>query len=154
MSEPETIGTNPSPEEPRKRRIAVIAIHGVGNHPQFSTAREIGDLLSGLEYQTPAKDGPLSTPRYAPFTEAIMRINVRPVRVEHNPHGFNWGDQELHRKTWGPLDAIAKALRKESPPPHMSEADNAPNSLDHLFMRGQLIKYKGEYPEDTYQCLR
>jgi hypothetical protein len=155
MSETGTIGADPPlQEEPRKRRIAVVAIHGVGDHPQFATAREIGDLLSGLEYETRNKDGLLSTPRYAPFTETIKRISVRPVRVKDDARGFNWSDKELHRKTWGPLDAIAKALRKGSQAPHLSEADNAPNSLDHLFMRGQLVKYKGEYPEDTYQCLR
>ena len=133
-----------------KKRIAVIAVHGVGDHEQFATAREIGDLLSNLEYQ------PSRTPRYSPFTEVVKRIHVRPVRVADKGPGFDWTDENRQRRTWGPMDALARAAFRREPAarPESSEPDNSEDSLDHLFMKGQLIKAAGESPEDTYQCLR
>jgi hypothetical protein len=151
-----------APEEKnRRKRIAVIAIHGVGDHEQFTTAREIGDLLSNLEYK-PAKDSSnpearrVNTPRYAPFTEVMKRINVRPVRSHNNgKEGFDWSDDSLQKRTWGPMDALARAVFQGQLKVETSAAaDNSPSSLDHQFMKGQLYKYRNNGPEDTYQCLR
>jgi len=122
----------------------------VGDHAQFATAREIGDLLSNLTYELPGgKDDP---PRYAPFTEVMKRINVRPVKTDCSNGDFNWGDREMEKRTWGPMDEMAKAVFQDKL--HVDEADNATASLDHLFMKGQLIKHKTTGPDDTYQCLR
>jgi hypothetical protein len=112
MTITETGQKDSDPEQPEDhsiRRITVVAVHGVGDHPQFATAREIGDLLSNLEYD------PAKTPRYAPFTEVMKRINVRPVRIEESSSGFDWTDEKLQRNTWGPLDAIANAVFKSKP---------------------------------------
>jgi hypothetical protein len=109
------------------RRIAVIAIHGVGDHQPFATAKEIGDLLSDLEYQ------PSKTPRYAPFTEVVQRVNVRPVKT--GPL-FDSGR---------PMQAMAEARYAGA---------EAPCELDYLYTESQLALYKGEWPEDTYELLR
>ena len=132
-------------------RVAVLAVHGVGDHKQFQTAREIGDLLSNLKYVTDdASTGSGAEPRYAPFTETVQRINVTPVKVSSRT--FPWGAKEKENKTWGPMDALAQAqFRGEL---QMTGEDNAQASLDHLFMEGQLVDYRGERPEDTYQLLR
>lgn len=130
------------------RKIAVVAVHGVGDHPQYATAREIGDLLSNLEYK------PHNSPRYAPFTEVVKRINVRPVKVPAETCPI-WTNAAMQQGTWGPMHALAKAVdggKAALCRPH--EGDNQADSLDHLFMQGQLFEYKGEKPEDTYQCLR
>ena len=149
MNEAEKTDAGPRKSGTGTRRIAVVAVHGVGDHPQFATAREIGDLLSNLEYK------PTTTPRYAPFTEVIKRINVRPVKVPHDGNGFDWTDARLQQNTWGPMDAIAQAAFLATPSEHpVQPADDTARALDHLFMKGQLIEYKGEAPEDTYQCLR
>ena len=164
MSEKHGVDGDPKRQDATKsKRIAVVAIHGVGDHPQFATAREIGDLLSNLEYH------PSKTPRYAPFTEVMKRINVRPVRVadeENHARQLDLTDERPPGRTRGPMHALAQAAfqsRLARPPsaqgrsaaqPAAEEADNSANSLDHLFMKGQLIDYKGEKPEDTYQCLR
>ena len=149
MSETQSSGSA-APQPPREdtRRIAVVAIHGVGDHAQFATAREIGDLLSNLEYK------PGNTPRYAPFTEVVKRINVRPVNVPHWKGGFNWADREFQRRTWGPMHALAKACFRGLRAPRIDDAGHSIDSLDHLFMKGQLAEYRGENPKDTYQCLR
>ncbi|MDQ1469781.1 MAG: hypothetical protein QOJ99_1261, partial [Bryobacterales bacterium] len=152
-----------SDEKARRKRIAVIAIHGVGDHEQFTTAREIGDLLSNLEYKPsqPDQDSsnpgtrPVNTPRYAPFTEVMKRINVRPVKTHNGTEGFDWTDQTLQKRTWGPMDALARAVFQNKVKVETSaEQDNSPSSLDHQFMKGQLFKYTNKGPEDTYQCLR
>src|SRR5262249_31937545 len=52
-------------------------------------------------------------------------------------------------RTWGPLDALFESKRKVKHAAK-SEAD----SLDHLFMEGQLAEYRGEGPEETYEVLR
>jgi hypothetical protein len=88
------------------RRIAVVAIHGVGDHAQFTTGREIGDLLSNLECE------PTNTPRHTPFTEVMKRINVRPVIVPEKADIFDWTNHELQKNTWGPMDGLASAVFK------------------------------------------
>ena len=85
----EHAGTPPATADPpRARRVAVVAVHGVGDHPPFVTAREIGDLLSNLEYNPSRAEGPGATdyanttshpPRYSSFTEVTKRIDVRPL---------------------------------------------------------------------------
>jgi hypothetical protein len=128
------------------KRIAVIGIHGVGDHPPFATAREIGDLLSDREYQN-------GLPRYAPFTENVQRINVRPVKVAAAPGGGAWeAIDEKEALSWGPLDQIAKAAY--DPATREQVLTEVDDKLDHLFMRGQLAQYVGDQPEDTYQLLR
>jgi hypothetical protein len=139
----------PSSVSTKVKRIAVVAVHGVGDHAPFATAREIGDLLSNLEYK------PDNSPRYAPFTEVVKRLNVRPVKIGDARAGFNWTDHALEDNTWGPMDALARAVYQgKADVKAAHDADNEPESLDHLFMKGQLMKYKGEKPEDTYDCLR
>lgn len=150
MSEAARDGAVPPAKADDVKRIAVVAVHGVGDHPPFLTAREIGDLLANLEYK------PDNSPRYAPFTEVTKRINVRPVKLADRKRGFDWTDEALQRNTWGPMDALARAVYRgwSNATARISGVDNAPDSLDHLFLKGQLIEYKGEAPEDTYQCLR
>ena len=143
-------------QKPKRKRIAVVAIHGVGDHEQFATAREIGDLLSNLGYKSSNPNAKsFHTPRYAPFTETMQRINVRPVKTDGNSQGFDWSDKAGQKKTWGPMDALARAVFQNKAKIETSDAnDNSPLSLDHQFMKGQLVKSTDHGPEDTYQCLR
>jgi len=126
-------------------RVAVIAIHGVGDHQPFEMAKAVGDMLEDLE------DGPRQ-PRYCTFGEDWVRLNVAPVKVEG--HAFAAGEPDKpepgkKRPTWGPLDMLFAAKRKV----RRAAAAQA-DSLDHLFMEGQLAQYKGEGPEETYEVLR
>jgi len=126
-------------------RIAVIAIHGVGDHQPFEMARAVGDMLEDLE------DNPRQ-PRYSAFSEDWVRLNVAPVKVESHVFAAADSDKESPQKgsgTWGSLDELFESKRKVQDAAK-SEAD----SLDHLFMQGQLAEYKGEGPEETYEVLR
>ncbi len=126
-------------------RIAVVAIHGVGDHQPSEMANGVADLLADL------KDGPRK-PRYQAFLERKVRMNVAPVKVEG--HAFsgaaqvNKGKPIAQSKTWGPMDALYKSKR---PIEHAAKAET--ESLDHLFMEGQLAEYKGAGPEETYEAL-
>jgi hypothetical protein len=115
--------------------VAVIAIHGVGDHQPFEMARAAGDMLENLD------DGP-GRPRYSQFEEDWVRVNVAPVTVANGQH-------ETPRPGWGPLDEL-RASGGEVRRAAEAKAD----SLDHLFMQGQIAGYKGRGPEDTYEILR
>ncbi len=126
-------------------RIAVIAIHGVGDHQPFEMARAVGDLLENLE------DGP--QPRYgAAFTEDWVRLNVEPVKVMGHVFpavGSSAERPEKKPRVWGPMGYLSATEHSVQ-----RAVDSGTNSLDHLFMEGQLSQYKGEGPTDTYEFLR
>jgi hypothetical protein len=130
-------------------RIAVVAIHGVGDHQPAEMANSVANLLEDL------KDAPWK-PRYCTFAEKKIRINVTPVKVVGRafpPATHVTVESQRHavdeKETWGPMDALYKSKRAVPDP---SSAQT--NGLDHLFLEGQLAKYKGEGPEDTYEALR
>ena len=73
------------------RRVAVIAVHGVGNQAPFASARAIGDLLQNQniedakippEMAAPGGVPGSEDPQYEPFLERTLRINVRPVVIK------------------------------------------------------------------------
>ncbi len=117
-------------------RVAVIAIHGVGDHPPFEMARSVTNILADLE------NAPLD-PRYCAFGESTFELNVSPVKV------IRRGGEHASGRAWGPLDELYRshvAVRQAV------DADR--DSLDHRFMEGQLRAYHGEGPDDTYRVLR
>jgi len=126
-------------------RIAVVAIHGVGDHQPCEMASAVSNLLEDL------KDGP-QQPRYRTFVERKIRMNVAPVKVQS--HAFS-GAAQIHKgtpvtesQTWGPLDALYKS---DLTIQRSGQAQTL--SLDHLFMEGQLAEYKGGGPAETYEAL-
>ena len=120
---------------PAPRRIAVLAIHGVGDHPPCDSARAIGDMLAGIRQHG-------TRPKYSVFRENMLRMKVRRAVVHDHisclkPH---------ERFTWGPMHAIAKAGMKLS--------GKGGDSVDHLFMESQLSEFDTQAADDTYQFLR
>ncbi len=63
-------------------RVAVVAIHGVGDHQPFEMAKSVSALLEDLE----DLDQGRRVPRYGAFMEHAIRINVAPVNIAG--HGF------------------------------------------------------------------
>ena len=117
------------------RRIAVVAVHGVGDHPPCASARAVGDLLAGVSTHE-------NRPKYSVFREKLLRLKVRRTHV--NDHTKYLDDYK--RFTWGPMNAIAAAGKKLS--------GRGADSVDHLFMEAQLKDFDTEKAEDTYQFLR
>jgi hypothetical protein len=137
------------------RKVAVLAVHGVGEHKPFETARAVGDLLQDLDQQrspltdTPPPDTPpcAVTPSYDPFIERELRINVRPVVV--SPTRCENG-----RGIRGPFHELVSRRIKQNPSGVADADDSVDDELAYDFMRGQLRHYHGEEPADTYHTLR
>src|SRR5450755_1272164 len=82
------------------KRIAVVVVHGVGDQQPSESAHKIGDLLQSLNIGRPGR-GQREIPRYTPFTEQKLHIDVRPVIVKprkqeecNEPKNENSRDQE------------------------------------------------------------
>src|SRR5689334_1191233 len=65
----------------QSRRIAVIAVHGVGHHAPNEASRATADMLArvALESQTGV--------HYTPFIESAMRVPVEAVSMSSVPVG-------------------------------------------------------------------
>ena len=136
----------------RPQRIAVVAVHGVGDQQPFESARAIGDLLQNID----ADPSPLANrpepcatppspvhPQYDPFVERTIRINVRPLVIKDEPRGSVGGARDAHDT----FHQFVDEQRRERRRPYEDDAWYA-------FMRGQLRCYHGEGPEETYETVR
>jgi hypothetical protein len=143
------MGCDHKPTSERERRIAVIAVHGVGDQQPLETARRVGDLLQEMDRHAPTpKSQPLDCPEplaispvYYPFHEVALRINVNPVLVRPPER------QPVSAAMRGPFHSWITERMKNPQPPTSDE-------LAHEFMKGQLRCYGGDDPEDTYQTVR
>src|SRR5438309_786076 len=94
------------------RRVAVIAVHGVGHHQPLEAAKAAADLLAAARPDA-----------YSPFVQSALRIPVRRLEV---------GD---------PPAAPGKAEVFEERPHFVRESTN-PNHPDLAYMREQLSAFE------------
>lgn len=139
-------------------RVAVVVVHGVGDHQPRESARAIGDLLQNIDVDAPigGDSGPPCSelpgkvkPRYDPFLERSLRINVRPVVIT--------GDEETSGGgVRGPFhEWVHKERPRRARSARSSEKPGAYEDwVSFQFMRGQLRCYLGEGPENTYETIR
>lgn len=136
--------------EDRPERIAVIAIHGVGDHPPQEMARAASSLLESLASGEPDGSG-----RYETFEENLVRIDVQGMKESSAPvnRSLAGSDKEM---AWGPMDRLRQAQKQARGQPAQKRFAPAGRqlSIDHLFMQEQLRNYQGRGPEDIYECLR
>lgn len=141
-----------------KPRIAVVVVHGVGDQKPLTSARAIGDLLQNIDVGAPigGVSGPpcsrtpeKATPRYGPFAERMLRINVRPVVVRK-------ADERYESDGRGPFHAWVhhERLRRGTGKANEQPWPQNDGSVPFRFMRGQLQCYQGEGPENTYETIR
>jgi hypothetical protein len=110
--------------EPEARKVAIVAVHGVGNQAAGTTATAMADLLANL-------DEPGQGPLYSTFTGRDLRLPVRRLGVPaHVPKGRTFAER-------------AETLRQKS--------DRAP--IDVEFTRSLLVDYHVSGPEDTYETV-
>jgi hypothetical protein len=136
----------------KRPNVAVIAVHGVGEHKPLDTVHAIGDLLQDLDQNRvsltdiPPPPGPphAGSPSYDPFTERTIRINVRPVVVAD-------GEGEDMSGIRGPFHDLVGRTAKRG---QAGDATIDDDELSFAFMRGQLRNYRGDDPADTYQTAR
>src|SRR5262245_6165452 len=120
---------------PPPKRIAVLAVHGVGDHPPSDSARSVCNLLAGV-------NATAASSRYSVFRESLIRLQVGKTIV--HDHASRLKPRE--KFIWGPMQAIAEADRP------LSGSDG--ETVDHLFMENQLLHFEGEKEAHTYQSLR
>ena len=134
------------------QRIAVIAVHGVGDQQPFESARAIGDLLQNIDADpSPLENRPEPCasppapvhPQYDPFVERTIRINVRPLVIKDEPRETVAAARDAHDT----FHQFVDAERRQGRRPYEDDAWYA-------FVRGQLRCYHGEGPEETYQTVR
>src|SRR5450755_1528585 len=68
-------------ETNKLKKIAVVVVHGVGDQQPSESANKVGDLLQSLNVGQTGP-GQREIPRYTPFTEQKLHIDVRPVIVK------------------------------------------------------------------------
>jgi hypothetical protein len=143
-------------EADRTKKIAVIAVHGVGDQQPFDTAHRIGDLLQDLNIgQKPSERPPIAAvqlPVYYPFHEEVIRLDVRPAVVRptsgKEPNEVTQPtDTRRALNTRGPFNAWVKSRLRAA-------RDTTDDETWLEFTRGQLSGYRGDDPEDTYQTVR
>jgi len=136
----------------RAQRIAVVAVHGVGDQQPFESARAIGDLLQNIDADpSPLENRPEpcaappspAQPQYDPFVERTIRINVRPLVISNEPRAAVAAARDAHAT----FHQFVEQQRREGRRPYEDDAWYA-------FMRGQLRCYHGEGPEETYETVR
>src|SRR5215470_12955644 len=137
----------------KRQNVAVIAVHGVGEHKPLDTVHAIGDLLQDLDQDrppltdTPPPPAPrhAALPSYDPFIERTIRINVRPVVVSDGGGPDTSGIR-------GPFHDLVARKSKDGRTGESAALEDDDLSFD--FMRGQLRNYRGDDPADTYQTAR
>jgi len=145
-----------------RETVAVIAVHGVGDQQPFETVRKIGDLLQDLDRLRPLEEclkepapcgdgsgrAASEEPRYYPFREQALRINVRPVVVGRESDEERLADPPPYipprRSTHGPFYERVKNMSTPLPE----------DEVWWKFTRGQLECYTGDGPENTYETIR
>jgi hypothetical protein len=128
------------------KKIAVVAVHGVGDQMPFETAHRIGDLLQDLNIgyspgEPPPPPASPQCPVYYPFREHTLRVDVRPTVV---------GDatkQVQRRESRGPFNSWVKHCLNQ-------DVTVDDDEIWYEFTKGQLSGYEGDDPENTYQTVR
>jgi hypothetical protein len=115
---------------PDAKNIAVIAVHGVGHHEPFASARAIADLL----LRTPRD----RSPDYTSFTETEIQIATR--AVDDTPDATD-------ATPASPLLAVSE----RSAHPRIQDDPFGP---DHLLMSHQLNGYRPAQQDGLYETIR
>jgi hypothetical protein len=137
------------PVPPVRPTIAVVAVHGVGQHAPGDSARQVMELLLRLRH-----DGEALENRYTSFRESPVSIPVRPAHVsprsapeELSPQGTppDGGDKSATSAgvPW------AERFREQSDYVAHRHAgrgrfDRTTDGLDFQFMRAQLAEYRSD----------
>ena len=135
----------PLSADTRHPRIAVIVVHGVADQPPFDSVRAIGNLLQNVN--EPADATNAASARYEEFREHTVRIVTRPAELAPRPEIL-------------PASGIDGPMQRTADYESAKGLTGAPRTrqglLDtgHIFIQGQLARYRGGGPGDSYETLR
>ena len=132
-----------------RKRIAVVAVHGVADQAPDDSAEAIANLLLNLN-----RDGHHT--RYVPFTRRPITIATRPVLMRP----LEAESPRLNR-FFSRFDPKGPALRYEAEAADAVRQGRAsrrrgvtPTPPEHVFMRDQLGHFKGDGPAGAYETVR
>jgi hypothetical protein len=124
---------------PRRPTIALVAVHGAGDHRPGDAARVVADLLLRLRGDRGS--------RYASFVERPLRIPVKPACV--NPRSAPNVPPALRHSIFAEQHPF---LRTQLQYGGAAARDREEDSPDHQLMRAQLAEYRSA--GEPYETLR
>ncbi|HJZ63484.1 MAG TPA: hypothetical protein VKD70_04140 [Candidatus Acidoferrum sp.] len=151
-----------------KKRVAVIAIHGVGHHESGATAQAVTDLLAGVE------TGAIAHPRnrYTSFSLQQVQIPLPPAANPYrdldssccskpDPNGnHKWRLRAIFDERRGEFQTYYKwhawFKRAGESDEHAEERKESARKLDIAteFMNVQIQEFAGDQPENSYTTWR
>jgi hypothetical protein len=138
------------------RRVAIVAVHGVGDHPPGETARQIAEFL----IQHDRKRG---QSQYTPLIDEDIEIPIKPVRDEH-PFVSKDKKGVVKVVTEAPLSRLQGAFNER--PDYMvalqrgekliTKDDGTERDVDHdvTFIKQRLMDYKDPEHPNPYKTKR
>ncbi len=153
-------GANQAPEKPEPKRVAVIVVHGVGEHLPGSSARQISDLLANLKPSGAAASShdQSTSSGLRSFAEETIAVAVEPVKIVAPTEPDATGEQakaDNPRKPRGgikgPFAALAKNFARTSA--QTAAKHRKTSKITASCARSSWIT-KFRYAEKTYRSIR
>jgi hypothetical protein len=149
---------SPEVSAPKSKRVAVIAIHGVGHHESGATAQAVSDLLAGVVQQPAGKpDYDAAVNLYTPFTLQQIQFPLPPPKPKkRKATKLSWNSLrhvfEERRGVFRDLYTWKSWFRKsDEREAHTGERYKVDEEIDIAteFMHTQLDDYKGDPDENS-----
>ncbi|GAB1544021.1 hypothetical protein NUACC21_66970 [Scytonema sp. NUACC21] len=131
-----------------KRKVAVVAVHGVSDQQPYDSARAIACLLLALNQNKGNKT------QYTPFYEKLVNIAVSPVKIDGSTKQKLTSEKKFFLDERGPF--IQKGLKLASKETKDLEG-YALDELDdysHGFISDQLREYEVRNQDAVYETVR
>ena len=133
-------------DRPPRKRVAVIAVHGIGDHAPGETVRTVADMLlrrSGF-------DGA----RYSSCEEASLRIPTQPVHLAEKTSMALAAQPKPTRSDFEERSDYVLRLHQRRPHALAAKAAGPENDYGYHFMREQLRQYVPRDSERIYESQR
>src|SRR6185503_4888356 len=135
---------SPTPSDPATRRphVAVVAVHGIGDHDAGASARSIAQLLLRLRQPHLSEDN-----RYTSFKSVGLAIPLKKAHIASDTHvrSRSWV-RELRaafQERSDAVDILRDKMRAEGTADGAKAAAlRSTDGIDHQFMRAQLAQYQ------------
>ncbi|MBS1841303.1 MAG: hypothetical protein JSS69_17000 [Acidobacteria bacterium] len=144
----------------QQKRIAVIAIHGVGHHESGATAQAVTDLLGGVEMDS-SRSG---RNRYTPFSLQQVQIALPPSSPRVAKASLNLFSWKQLRYLFEERRGVFRDLytwtswfgRKGESKEHVLERHASDRKIDIAteFMQVQLAEFAGDKSKNTFTTWR
>src|ERR1035437_8477148 len=126
------------------RKVAVVAVHGIGRH----AARETEDAVADLLLSVPGRDLFSSPRRYKQFEAMDIQIPLQPLKTERGPHAPH------DRNRWQRLTHLYQEQSAEFADKAKTEATGQVGEAGLLYTDRLLRGYQGGADGNVYRTTR